>query len=34
MEREQKERRILEAMEKLSELSDILIDILYGILCG
>lgn len=34
MDREQKEKRIMEALEHISELSDIIIDILYGILHG
>lgn len=31
--REYKEQKIREAMKRLSELSDIIVDILYGLLC-
>lgn len=34
MEREYKENKILERMKKIKELSDVIIDILYGILFG
>ena len=34
MEREYKENKILERMKKITELSDVIIDILYGILFG
>ena len=34
MEREYKENKILERMMKIKELSDVIIDILYGILFG
>ena len=34
MEREYKENTILERMKKIKELSDVIIDILYGILFG
>ena len=34
MEREYKESKILERMKKIKELSDVIIDILYGILFG
>lgn len=33
MERAYKEKMILQRIQKISELSDIIIDILYGILC-
>lgn len=34
MEREMKEKLILEKMQSIRKFSDILIDILYGLLCG
>lgn len=34
MERAYKEKMILQRIQKISELSDIIIDILFGILCG
>jgi hypothetical protein len=34
MERAYKENMILKRIQKISELSDIIIDILFGILCG
>lgn len=34
MERAYKEKMILQRIQNISELSDIIIDILFGILCG
>ena len=34
MEREYKENKILERMKKIKELSDVIIDIMYGIIFG
>lgn len=34
MDREYKEMMILQRIQKIKELSDIIIDILFGILCG
>lgn len=34
MKREMKEKMILEKMQNIRKFSDILIDILYGLLCG
>lgn len=34
MERKYKEKMILERIQKIGEFSDIIIDILFGILCG